>query len=87
MSHLPMSLKAINAPSRTRTLDPLIKSPVGNAQFREKTGISSRRAAHGAAPNAQSDTGLQVVIDGWSRIAPAIRAAILAMVDHATRSE
>jgi integrase len=66
-----------SAPRRTRTYNPLIKSLSDNTENAGKIANSADSAASGAAVELAS------VFQAWVSLAPAIRAAVLALVNAA----
>jgi hypothetical protein len=76
-----------NAPRRTRTFDPLIKSQTGTLENKGLTAHHPHHAPHSVAnltPQAPTDPELAAVVAAWSDLSPAIRVAIVAMVEATT---
>jgi hypothetical protein len=76
-----------NASSRTRTLDPLMKSQrahVGNTGVTSECPHSGPQSAAETAPAVPVDPELAAVVGAWATLPPAVRTGILAML-KATR--
>ncbi len=72
-----------NAPRRTRTFDPLIKSQTGPLQNRALSSDCphpSPQSCAEPAPEAPTDPELVAVVAAWSDLPAAVRAGIVAMV-------
>jgi hypothetical protein len=75
-----------NASSRTRTLDPLIKSQRGTLANKGLTIDPPHMGPHSAAESTRAtptDPALAAIVSAWPDLPPAIRAGIAAMVNAA----
>ena len=80
----------VNAPRRTRTYNPLIKSQrerSRNLQCSKGLRFSTPAVSHHfPTDTCKNDPGLAAVIEAWDRLPEAIRAGILAMVKAASKA-